>query len=270
MLDLGGCLFFVDNPNFSSFDSVMINFINTRKTTALSWFLSMIWTVSEAASASTDGAGSHAKPNIVVLFADDLGYGSVSWFGGNFPTPNIDSIAENGVGFRSGYMTAPVCNPSRPGLMTGRYQQRWGKELNSQTENEIGIPRNSLPKRELSLASALRQLGYATGAVGKWQFGMSPGYHPLDLGFDSFLGMPSGSNFVDSNWPNARIAPGQTTARERNGGSRPRALYRGHERVPVDEYLTDKLGKEGVKFIERHKEEPFFLYLAFHAPHTPL
>ena len=73
------------------------------------------------------------RPNIVILFADDLGYGSVSWYGGDIPTPNIDSIAKNGIGFTSGYMTAPVCNPSRPGLMTGRYQQRWGKELNSQT-----------------------------------------------------------------------------------------------------------------------------------------
>ncbi len=72
-------------------------------------------------------AADSQRPNVIVLLADDLGYGSVSWYGGDIPTPHIDSIAKNGIGFTSGYMTAPVCNPSRPGLMTGRYQQRWGK-----------------------------------------------------------------------------------------------------------------------------------------------
>ncbi len=104
--------------------------------------------------------------NVVILFADDLGYGSVSWTGGDIPTPNIDSIVDNGVGFTAGYMTAPVCNPSRHGLMTGRYQQRWGKEMNSQTVPPRGSPTSgSLPQSETTMATALKQRGYATGAA---------------------------------------------------------------------------------------------------------
>jgi arylsulfatase A-like enzyme len=217
-----------------------------------------------ATAAETD------RPNIVILLADDLSYGSVSWYGGDIPTPHIDSIARNGIGFTSGYMTAPVCNPSRPGLMTGRYQQRWGKELNSQTVPPVGAPKKSLPVSETTLATALKRLGYATGAVGKWQLGMEKGHHPLDRGFDFFLGMPSGSRFVDPRWPKVHIAPDFGGARKAKGGGRPRGLFRGREPIPFDEYLTDRLGREGVAFIERHKDEPFFLYLAFHAPHTPI
>jgi len=112
----------------------------------------------------------------------------------------------------------------------------------------------------------MKQLGYATGAIGKWRMGMENGHHPLDRGFDFFLGMPSGSGFVDSAWPNVHIAPGYRGAGNPAGGG----LFRGREPVPFDEYLTDRLGREGVGFIERHKDEPFFLYLAFHAPHSPI
>ena len=210
------------------------------------------------------------KPNIVVLLADDLGGGSVSWYGSDIPTPNIDSIARNGVGFTSGYMTAPVCNPSRPAILTGRYQQRWGKELNSQTLPPVGAARKSLPMSETALPAALKALGYATGAVGKWQLGMADGYHPLDRGFDSFFGMPSGSRFVDAGWSNARIAPGHEDDGAADGTGRIRGLFRDREQVALDAYLTDKLGQAGVDFIERHHEEPFFLYLAFHAPHSPI
>ena len=210
------------------------------------------------------------QPNVVFMLADDLGYGSVSWYGSDIPTPHVDSVARNGVGFVSGYVTAPVCNPSRPALMTGRYQQRWGKELNSQTVPPEGAARKSLPTSETTLAAALKAAGYATGAIGKWQLGMADGYHPLDRGFDSFFGMPSGSRFVDPAWPNARIAPGHEDPGEPDGTGRIRGLFRGREPVAMDEYLTDRLGREGVEFIRRHKDGPFFLYLAFHAPHGPI
>ncbi|MHC4994870.1 MAG: sulfatase-like hydrolase/transferase [Planctomycetota bacterium] len=209
-------------------------------------------------------------PNIIILFADDLGYGSVGWYGGDIPTPHIDSIAHNGVGFTSGYVTAPVCNPSRAGLMTGRYQQRWGKEMNSQTQPPLNSPRGSLPLSETTLAAALKKQGYATAAIGKWQLGMAKGYHPLDRGFDYFFGMASGSRFVNSDWPDARIAPRFKTGREEEGeAGRLRELFDGRQAIELDEYLTDKLGKAGVGFIERHKDQPFFLYQAFYAPHVP-
>ncbi len=226
-----------------------------------------------ASAAIVLGSGANAqadRPNVVFMLADDLGYGSVSWYGGDIPTPHIDSVAHNGVGFVSGYVTAPVCNPPRPALMTGRYQQRWGKELNSQTVPPEGAARKSLPTSETTLAAALKAEGYATGAIGKWQLGMADGYHPLDRGFDFFFGMPSGSRFVDPSWPNARIAPGQADPGEPDGTGRIRGLFMGRERVTMDEYLTDRLGREGVEFIGRHKDEPFFLYLAFHAPHGPI
>ena len=210
------------------------------------------------------------SPNVVVLLADDLGYGSVSWLGGDIPTPNIDSIAARGAGFASGYVTAPVCNPSRPAILTGRYQQRWGKELNSQQDAPIGAPRKALPQAEVTLARTLQRAGYATGAVGKWQLGMSDGYHPLDRGFDYFLGMPSGSRYVKPEWPNARIAPNHDDDGASDGSGRARSLFLGREPLPFEEYLTDRLGRAGVEFIEANAERPFLLYLAFHAPHTPI
>jgi arylsulfatase A-like enzyme len=203
------------------------------------------------------------QPNIIILFADDLGYGSVNWYGGDIPTPNIDSIANNGVGFTSGYVTAPVCNPSRSGIMTGRYQQRWGKEMNSQTVPPLNTPRGSLPLTETTIAAALKKQGYATAAIGKWQLGMDKGYHPLDRGFDYFFGMASGSRYVNPDWPDAH-----TSSKTRNSNDK-RKVFDGRQPLELDEYLTDKLGKASVGFIERVKDKPFFLYHAFYAPHTP-
>ncbi len=213
-------------------------------------------------------------PNVVILFADDLGYGSVSWTGGDIPTPNIDSIVENGVGFTAGYMTAPVCNPSRPGLMTGRYQQRWGKETNSQTVPPDNAPAKHLPVDETTIGTAMKKQGYATGAIGKWQLGMTDGYHPLDRGFDFFLGLPSGCRFVETDWPNARIAPGHEEEAPDLGATdisgRLRQPHLGRDPIPLSEYMTDMFGKAAVNFIDEHKDEPFFLYTAFHAPHGPV
>ena len=208
-------------------------------------------------------------PNIVLLFADDLGYGAVSAYGGaDIPTPNIDSIAANGVLFRSGYMTAPVCNPSRNGLMTGRYQQRWGKELNSQTVPPIGAARGTLGIHHTTIANALGTAGYTSGAIGKWQLGMRLLLHPLDRGFDYFYGMPSGMNYVDPAWPGVHALEMKPT--EGSNPDRLVAIFRGREEVELEEYQTTQLAREGVAFIERNKHRPFFLYQAFYAPHAPM
>jgi arylsulfatase A-like enzyme len=216
-------------------------------------------------------AADSKRSNIIVFVADDLGHGSVSWYGNELiPTPHIDSIANSGVGFTSGYMTAPICNPSRPAIMTGRYQQRWGQEINSQTVPPVGSRKSCMPMSETTFAAALKKLGYATGAIGKWQLGMFDGYHALDRGFDYFFGLPSGCRFVETSWPNARIAPGYED--DGNPGKWvgfPRAVFRGREQVPFDEYLTDRFGREAVGFIERNKDEPFLMYVGFHAPHMP-
>jgi arylsulfatase A-like enzyme len=227
-----------------------------------------------------EGAQTQKGPNIVVIVADDLGHGDIASYGGDVPTPRIDSIAQGGVRFTAGYVTAPVCNPSRAGLMSGRYQQRWGQEFNYQTATPDGAPRSSLPQVERTLGSAMKAQGYTTGAIGKWHLGMQPGYHPLDRGFDEFFGMASGTRYVDRSWPNIHVydgltrfdrsqPPGDSESDDPVRNAR-RGLFRGREDAPLEEYVTDQLAKEAVAFIDRHRAEPFFLYVAFNAPHAPL
>lgn len=193
------------------------------------------------------------KPNIVLILADDLGYGGVGVQGcKDIPTPSIDSIAANGVRFTNGYVSCPVCSPTRAGLMTGRYQQRFGYELNPGPPDRAD-PKFGLPLTETTIASRLKSAGYATGIVGKWHLGYKPELHPQKRGFDEFFGFLAGAHsYVVANDP--RIGP----------------IMRGTTPVEEKEYLTDALGREAVSFIDRHKKEPFFLYLSFNAVHSPL
>jgi arylsulfatase A-like enzyme len=193
------------------------------------------------------------KPNIIVIVADDLGYREVACTGQQpIPTPRIQSIAKNGVAFTNGYVTCPVCSPTRAGLITGRYQQRFGHEFNpgpaAQAEEDFGLPLD-----QVTLADRLKKLGYATGMVGKWHLGYKPEYYPTKRGFDEFFGFLGGAHsYVDSAAdPNNRI-------------------LRGDKPVEEPGYLTDALGREAVAFIDRHKAQPFFLYLTFNAVHAPL
>jgi arylsulfatase A-like enzyme len=194
------------------------------------------------------------RPNIVLIVADDLGYGELGCQGRTkeIPTPNIDSLAKNGTRFTSGYVSCPVCSPTRAGLMTGRYQQRFGHEFNP--GGAEGAAENfGLPLTEATLPQRLKAAGYATGMVGKWHLGNRPEYLPLRRGFDEFFGFLGGAHsYVDA----------------RADGRNP--ILRGTE--PVDEklYLTDAFAREAVAFVDRHKAEPFFLYLAFNAVHNPL
>ena len=141
-----------------------------------------------------------STPNIVLLFADDLGYGELGCQGNpQIPTPNIDQIASNGVRFTSGYVTASYCSASRAGLMTGRYQARFGYDDNpTGARNEL--PNAGLPTSENTLADVLRdQKGYATALVGKWHLGGTAPFHPLRRGFDEFFGFThEGHYFVPS------------------------------------------------------------------------
>ena len=178
-------------------------------------------------------------PNIVIILADDLGYGDVSVNGRpDYLTPNIDALASNGTWFSSGYVTHPFCSPSRAGLLTGRYQQRFGHE--NQPDD------GGLPLGELLLPQVLKPAGYFCGAIGKWHLGSGLGYRPLQRGFDEFYGFLGGSSV----YYNA-------------------LLFRGDTPVTETEYLTDALTREAVSFIGRHVTQPFFLYLAYNAPHDP-
>ncbi len=189
------------------------------------------------------------RPNVVVIVADDMGYGDVGVHGcRDIPTPHIDSIAKAGVRCTAGYVSAPQCSPTRAGLLTGRYQQRFGHESNG------AIPGSALPLTETTLAARLKAAGYATGLVGKWHLGDDADHHPLERGFGEFFGFLGGAN--------PYLPQGRS-------GVVPRIL-RGREDAREEGYLTDAFAREAVSFVDRHKDGPFFLYLAFNAPHGPL
>jgi len=211
------------------------------------------------------------KPNLVILFADDLGYGDIGCYGSpDVPTPHIDGLAKQGVRFTDGYVSASVCSPSRVALLTGRYQQRFGHEFNSgppAREAEVGF---GLPKNATILPQILKPQGYRSAIFGKWHLGVREGYHPLDRGFDEFTGfLPGANDFVTSKTPGARIAAVRGEG-EATPATRQHTLVRGRTAFEDDRYQTDLLAEEAVRFIDRHKANPFFLYLAFNAVHTPL
>jgi arylsulfatase A-like enzyme len=209
--------------------------------------------IASGQSSPSGEARQSVRPNIVVIVADDLGYGELGCQGHNdIPTPHIDSIAKNGVRFTSGYVSCPVCSPTRAGLMTGRYQQRFGHEFNpgpmDNASDAFGLVRE-----EKTLAERLKAAGYATGMVGKWHLGTKPGLRPTERGFDEYFGFLGGAH---------------PYLRERRRGDN--QILRGTQPVSEPAYLTDAFGREAVAFIDHHKGAPFFLYLAFNAVHAPL
>ncbi len=213
------------------------------------------------------------KPNVVIILGDDLGYCDTGLYGcKDIPTPNINSIANKGVLFTSGYVTAPVCSPSRAGLMTGRYQHRFGFEFNAGAlQRALNNREMGLPTTEITLADAMKKAGYKTGMVGKWHLGMHEKFHPNKRGFDEYFGFLFGANsYIDPKLDSVKSA---TTASE-GAAAWPRnprnPVLRDQSAVEENEYLTDAFAREAVAFIERHKSEPFFLYAPFNAPHTPL
>ena len=233
------------------------------------------------------------KPNIVILLADDLGYGELGCQGNpEIPTPNIDSIAANGVRFTDGYVTGPFCSTSRAGLLTGRYQNRFGYELNPighhNELNGVGLPRN-----EETLAELLRNVGYVNGLIGKWHLGGQAEFHPFRHGFDEFFGFThEGHYFVPypwlgtTTWLRRAVLPGGAKGRfvtangrviysTHMGNTEPaydanNPIVRGGQPVNDSDYLTDAFTREAVDFIDRNKTHPFFLYVAYNAVHSPL
>ena len=198
-----------------------------------------------AFASSCSALAQTAPPNIVVILADDLGYFDVGFNGSvDIPTPNIDSIAANGVLCTNGYVTEPFCSPSRAALLTGRYQQRYGYDEGPSADQTN--PRLGLPMTEITLPQLLKPAGYVCGAIGKWHLGYVTELYPTRRGFDEFFGfLDAGSHYY-----HAEVLRNETPEIE-------------------DEYLTDAFTREGVDFINRHAAEPFFLYLAYNAVHSP-
>jgi arylsulfatase A-like enzyme len=201
------------------------------------------------------GLAAQDRPNILVIVADDYGYADVGFQGcQDIPTPHLDRLAKEGMHCTSGYVSHPFCSPTRAGLMTGRYQHRFGHQHNPFYDPEDH--REGLPMSEKILPEYLGKAGYKTGWVGKWHLGAATEFRPANRSFAETFGFIGGGHrYIDWN-VNERIE--YTVPIERNG-------------VPADEsdHLTTAFGREAASFVARHSQEPWFLYLAFNAPHTP-
>jgi len=185
------------------------------------------------------------RPNIVFVFADDLGYGDIGAFGAtDIKTPNIDQLAKDGLKFTDFYSAASLCTPSRASLLTGRHSVRMGISLVFMDDSIDGMP-----LEEITIAEALKKAGYATGMVGKWHLGHLDRYMPWNQGFDEFYGVPYSNDMGNFFWyENQQI-----------------------DYQPIDQhYLTKRYTDKAVDFIDRHQSQPFFLYLAHSMPHVPL
>ena len=201
-------------------------------------------------STSTD-----SKPNIIIILADDAGYSDFGFMGSDeIKTPNLDQLAFDGVTFNNAYVSASVCSPSRAGLLTGMYQQRFGHECN--LDSDVN---NSFDPNQITIAEALKTEGYNTGLIGKWHLGDKTQNHPLKNGFDYFWGFISGARNYFYN-PNEEF---------RNSI---RNVVENYTQTKFDGYLTDVLGDRAIGFINKNHESnnPFFLFLSFNAPHTPM
>jgi len=224
----------------------------------------ILWTLSlepmaDAQSRGRTGAAGARKPNIILIFADDLGYGDVGCYGGRLvPTPAVDSLARAGVRCTDAYVTAPVCAPSRFGLLTGAYQQRFGMQWNEDQHLRVR-PRLQLPDSHRTLPEAMREAGYVTGHLGKWNF-----VRDVKTCVDEAQDVMDweGDYFPD---PNGRYIGVDDPKKPASG--KVHGIW--GPRRPGEEYLTDRIGRHAVEFIEKHKAKPFFLYLAFNAVHSP-
>lgn len=216
----------------------------------------VLGTANIARSAPSEQANGKAKPNILVIVVDDLGYGDVGFNGGaEIPTPHIDSIAAGGVQFSNGYVTCPVCSPTRAGILTGRYQQRFGHEFNPggaiwQNNEAVGLPLS-----ETTLADALREAGYRTAVIGKWHLGGDTNHHPLRRGFDHFYGFLGGAH------PYISVS---------EDGKFSGFIYRDDFQVDAPDHLTSEFGSKAARYVSEQHDTPFFLYLTFNAVHNPL
>ena len=196
------------------------------------------------AAISVAGRAQSQTPNIIFIYADDLGYGDLSCYGSSISTPYLDQMAQDGMRFTHFYSASPVCSPSRAALLTGRYQTR------------MGIPRvlgpnepNGLPASETTIAQMLKRAGYATMCIGKWHLGSLPQYLPTNRGFDEYYGIP----YSNDMWPRPLMHNTDIIEQPANLNN-----------------LTQRYTQWATDFIRRSKGSPFFLYMPHTFPHIPL
>lgn len=211
--------------------------------------------LTSTAKAGPTKAVDQRPPNVIVILADDAGYADFGFHGSKeFATPHLDALARDGVVFDAAYATTPFCSPSRAGLLTGRYPQRFGYEFNLTHQAPPGVDARfmGLATEEKTLGDHFKAAGYSTIAIGKWHVGSQPQFHPNARGFDDFYGFLGGGStyFAD------KVKGG---ALERNG-----------QPAQPKDYLTDDFAREASAYIKANRDRPFLMYLAFNAVHTPM
>jgi arylsulfatase A-like enzyme len=220
---------------------------------------SLLAQINDSSSTKKDDLQSKIKqPNFVLIVADDLGFADLGFNGSTqIKTPHIDKLANTGIKFTEGYVSSPVCSPSRAGLITGINQVEFGHD-NNIGESQPGFDPQfqGLPISQKTIADRLKTLGYTTGLIGKWHLGKEPQFHPLKRGFDKFWGYTGGGHDYFISSPSGK---GYKSPIESN--------YNTPEPIT---YLTDDKGNECINFIKEHRNEPFFLFASFNAPHTPM
>ncbi len=196
--------------------------------------------------------GTDKRPNIIIILADDLGYGGLSCYGNDsINTPYLDFLAENGIRFTDFHSNASVCTPTRAALLTGRYQQRSGLEGVIYARGETR--QTGLALSELTLAEILKENGYSTGIIGKWHLGYRDQYNPVHQGFDEFYGFRSGNVDYHSHYDNTGVYD----------------WWHNLDSVYEEGYVTDLISSHSIEFVKNHRNDPFFLYVAHEAPHVP-
>ena len=203
-------------------------------------------------SVGNSSKATEERPNIILIMADDLGYGDIGCYGSKkIHTPNVDALARGGLKFTDYHSNCPVCSPTRAALLTGRYQQRCGIEGVIYAKGPIR--QTGIALEETTFAEVLKKRGYMTGIFGKWHLGYNVEFNPAGQGFDEFIGYVSGNVDYHSHIDGAGFDD----------------WWKNLQKVPEEGYCTDLITNHGVDFIERHKDEPFCLYLPHEAPHYP-
>jgi arylsulfatase B len=237
-------------------------------------FAAVLTVLSASTSHADDARSTLTRPNVVLILCDDLGYADVGFNGSkDIRTPNLDALATGGTIFMSAYVPHPFCGPSRMGMLTGRYPHRFGAPFNLPNSG-LGIEsynRKGIPVGEKLISTVLQEAGYYTGAIGKWHLGIDPQFHPNQRGFDDFFGFLGGGHeyFPEKYVP---IYERQRKAGNEHFNEYIVPLEHNGKQVTETEYMTDALSREGVRFVNdaATRGQPFFLYLAYNAPHTPL
>ena len=236
--------------------------------------VSLFLIISCTSNPLTSATKKEERPNILFILCDDLGYSDVGFNGGkDVKTPSLDALAANGTMFTSAYNVHPFCGPSRAGLMTGRYPHLIGAQFNLPRTGMRGYHTKGVPTEEMYISKTLQNTGYYTGAVGKWHLGHATEFHPNNRGFDDFYGfLGGGHNYFPAQYEKAYQKELEKGTPAKDVWNYLTPLEHNGKEVKETEYLTDALSREAVRFVNdaAKKENPFFLYLAYNAPHSPL